>query len=198
MRTCSSGSKVKRGLEQVGQVAESRQEVRGTTEGLRELRAEGSRAELIWDSVVTALSRQEKGGWGYELRAREQVLLPWPTGLQSSMALRAAQQARATRRQCPLAYLTANLSLHSPPALIGMVAPHLGRCSHLHPTGKEAQTQRGKGSCPPTSPRENVVPLDMDPRLSESKSALAPCSGRRQVEPSRSLDRMGRGSRAVA
>lgn len=100
------------------------------------------------------MSRQEKGGWGYELRAREQVLLPWPICLQSSMALRAAKQARATRRQCPLAYLTANLSLHSPPALIGMVAPHLGRCSHLHPTGKEAQTQRGKGSCPPPLPEK--------------------------------------------
>lgn len=40
MVTCSSGSKVKRGLEQVGQEAESRQEAQGTTQGLRELRAE--------------------------------------------------------------------------------------------------------------------------------------------------------------
>lgn len=101
---------------------------------------------------VTAISRQERGGWGYQLSTGEQVLLPGPLGLQSSMALREAHGASAIRERrrgrMPAAQLQ---SSGSPPLACPVTCSRAlpGQASHLCVAGKEAQTRRAEGLCPP-------------------------------------------------
>lgn len=146
-------------------------------------------------------AQQEKGVWGdtQSQGAGPPALAPCCAVLNSLQGSPGSQRHRGTMAEPGCRWPDSKptgLTSHLP--FIGPGAPHPGGCSHPHPTGKEAQTQKGKRSCPPTSPGENVAPLDMDPRLSESKSTLAPCPWRRPAEPCRSLDRMGRGSGPVA
>ena len=133
------------------------------------------------------MSRQEKGGWGTSSES-----VTGSPGLASRPAVLHGPQGSPTGQHHTgaMAELGHPLGppdckahgLHCSPALYKYGCTYLGRCSHLHTTSKEAQTQRVRDCARPRLPA-----LDVNPCLSVSKTALDPYTCRGTWKPSRTF-----------